>query len=426
MLWLLTKIWLSLGGAALLGLLIGWAWRGLGLKSKMHRAEAERDLALADRDSLRSEVEALHTAQSRTSDGVRAAPAAAAAAPATNGPALQAELDRRDQRLKALTDELARSKEELEKLRALPKAEPAPAAAAAGLAAAAGAAAAAGMAGTRDLSADLAALRKERDELGWRNKYLETRIGVLEQAAAPPASDIPQEKADMIAELDRLRDENTRLSGELATVKRADPAGIRPGAPARDSEVEQELARLRWRNRYLESRLDYLEGRKDAEPAAVPSPAAPVPAEPPAVADVAPVAADPVPEALPADPVQPEPVPEPALALEPMPEPVPAAASELTPVEPPRLDAPRGGTPDDLQKINGIGPLIERALNAFGIFHYDQIAAWTPAEGAWIDSHLGFSGRVERDDWIGQAWAIVAGELAADDEARTGETTGLA
>lgn len=68
------------------------------------------------------------------------------------------------------------------------------------------------------------------------------------------------------------------------------------------------------------------------------------------------------------------------------------------------LDAPRGGVADDLKKINGVGPAMEKLLHSLGYYHFDQIAAWTPAEAAWVDDNLeGFKGRATRDDWIVQA-----------------------
>ena len=40
----------------------------------------------------------------------------------------------------------------------------------------------------------------------------------------------------------------------------------------------------------------------------------------------------------------------------------------------------------------------------WAIFHFDQIAAWTAAEVAWVDDNLeGFKGRVTRDEWVAQA-----------------------
>src|SRR5690606_18717680 len=43
------------------------------------------------------------------------------------------------------------------------------------------------------------------------------------------------------------------------------------------------------------------------------------------------------------------------------------------------LAAPRGGAPDKLTRIKGIGPVNERKLHEHGIFHFEQIAAWTEA-----------------------------------------------
>jgi NADH-quinone oxidoreductase subunit E len=81
------------------------------------------------------------------------------------------------------------------------------------------------------------------------------------------------------------------------------------------------------------------------------------------------------------------------------------AAEEVAGVEPERLSAPRG-TPDDLKRIGGIGPKIEALLNEMGFWHFDQIAAWTPEETAWVDSRLKFKGRIARENWIAQAKAL--------------------
>ena len=49
-------------------------------------------------------------------------------------------------------------------------------------------------------------------------------------------------------------------------------------------------------------------------------------------------------------------------------------------------------------------------LHELGIYHFDQIAGWGPAEIAWIDANLeGFTGRVVREDWVGQAAILAAG-----------------
>ena len=68
---------------------------------------------------------------------------------------------------------------------------------------------------------------------------------------------------------------------------------------------------------------------------------------------------------------------------------------------------------DDLKKIEGIGPVLEKLCNEMGVFHFDQIAAWGPAEVAWMNGNLkGFKGRVGRDKWVAQARLI--GEIGMD------------
>ena len=89
--------------------------------------------------------------------------------------------------------------------------------------------------------------------------------------------------------------------------------------------------------------------------------------------------------------------------------PVAAIAPEAEPLaaepaKPAALAGPRGGQPDDLTRIRGVGPKLMKLVNDLGFYHFDQIAAWTPAEVAWVDDNLtGFKGRVSRDNWVGQA-----------------------
>lgn len=84
------------------------------------------------------------------------------------------------------------------------------------------------------------------------------------------------------------------------------------------------------------------------------------------------------------------------------------AATEAT--RPEALDAPRAGAADDLKQIKGVGPKLEALLHKLGFFHFDQVAAWTGAEVAWVDENLeGFKGRVSRDDWVAQAKLLAAG-----------------
>ena len=72
------------------------------------------------------------------------------------------------------------------------------------------------------------------------------------------------------------------------------------------------------------------------------------------------------------------------------------------------LAVPKGGTPDKLTRIKGIGPVNERKLHEHGIFHFEQIAAWTEADVKAAEAYLEFDGRIAREDWIGQARALAA------------------
>ncbi|HHB80712.1 MAG TPA: hypothetical protein ENK83_03050 [Aliiroseovarius sp.] len=77
---------------------------------------------------------------------------------------------------------------------------------------------------------------------------------------------------------------------------------------------------------------------------------------------------------------------------------------------PEALSGPRDGKADDLKRIKGVGPKMEQLCNKLGFYHFDQIAAWTADEVAWVDANLeGFKGRVSRDDWVAQAKLLAAG-----------------
>ena len=64
------------------------------------------------------------------------------------------------------------------------------------------------------------------------------------------------------------------------------------------------------------------------------------------------------------------------------------------PARPQGIATARDGRADNLQRISGIGPKNEKTLHGLGFFHFDQIAAWTDEEIAWVDNHLKFNGRI--------------------------------
>ncbi|MCQ3944143.1 MAG: 30S ribosomal protein S2, partial [Alphaproteobacteria bacterium] len=69
------------------------------------------------------------------------------------------------------------------------------------------------------------------------------------------------------------------------------------------------------------------------------------------------------------------------------------------------LPGPRG-VADDLKKLAGVSPAIEKKLNDLGIFHYWQIADLKPAAAHKIGEEVGLPGRVE--GWIAQAKGFTA------------------
>ncbi len=87
----------------------------------------------------------------------------------------------------------------------------------------------------------------------------------------------------------------------------------------------------------------------------------------------------------------------------------PAAMPEVAKKAPETLTAARDSGADDLKLLKGVGPKLEQTLNEMGFYHFDQIAAWTEAEVAWVDTRLKFKGRIDRDGWIDQAKILAAG-----------------
>ena len=81
-----------------------------------------------------------------------------------------------------------------------------------------------------------------------------------------------------------------------------------------------------------------------------------------------------------------------------------AAPKAEAPKEAPKAEAGA----DDLKKLSGVGPALEKKLLAAGISTFAQIAAWTEADIADFDEKLSFKGRIEREGWVEQAKAFAA------------------
>ena len=58
---------------------------------------------------------------------------------------------------------------------------------------------------------------------------------------------------------------------------------------------------------------------------------------------------------------------------------------------------------DDLKKLSGVGPALEKKLLAGGITSFAQIAAWSADDVASVDAELSLKGKIEKEGWIAQA-----------------------
>ena len=89
-----------------------------------------------------------------------------------------------------------------------------------------------------------------------------------------------------------------------------------------------------------------------------------------------------------------------------------AATDTKAPAKPASKPAKTAAAPagaDDLKKLSGVGPALEKKLHAAGVTSLAQIAAWTDADVAEMDEKLSFKGRIEREGWIEQAKELAKG-----------------
>ena len=86
-----------------------------------------------------------------------------------------------------------------------------------------------------------------------------------------------------------------------------------------------------------------------------------------------------------------------------------AAAKKAAPkAKAEKAEAPAAAA-DDLKKLSGVGPALEKKLLAGGVTSFAQIAAWSEADVAEFDEKLSFKGRIEREGWIEQAKELAKG-----------------
>jgi predicted flap endonuclease-1-like 5' DNA nuclease len=206
----------------------------------------------------------------------------------------------------------------------------------------------------------------------WRAREAEARANFLAdelrraQAPTAPEAPAPSEAATSPfaanADVDALlRWRMLYLERRVAHLQTEQPAPV----VVTPTEARSDPDRWKWRARYLEARVRHLEQRPVAAPVQT-------------VADIPTVVAEEERAPPPAAPTVPE-------------------------ERPPGLPAAQGGAPDDFTLIDLISPLQQTTLYSLGIYHFDQIAAWTPANVAWVDRYLRLQGRIEAEEWLEQA-----------------------
>ena len=62
---------------------------------------------------------------------------------------------------------------------------------------------------------------------------------------------------------------------------------------------------------------------------------------------------------------------------------------------------------NDLLVIKGLGPKAAALLHEKGVTSFAQIAAWSAKDISIWDAKLNAKGRIQRDDWVGQAQAFI-------------------
>lgn len=477
MTWLVAHMWIALAGAAVIALLLGWSLRGMALLGKLRRAEVDRDVARVELGEARDEIERLFAAQRKLLAGQGGA---GAMETAQVSPQADPELERQ---LAETAAALRQARDELEALRTAPPViAPAPEMAAVPSFDDAAAAR------TRELESQVTQLEGELNQA--RRALTEAEVAKAEAiaAAVPVAAEaapapVPEAdpklvwKASYLTQRVKALEEAVAAQPAVRTVTVEVPAAVvepAPAAPAPavDEAVEEELASLRWRNRYLEGRLAYFEG--DADSVAEEIAAEETEEEAGETADETELAFEEAADTDGDDDVYPESGDDmddeedgdfeedgeefeddadddgdiedelddvSADADEPgeeadgdqdepgSDEDFPSAAEAILgqleeedaradagdldvtviPSRPLALEKPVEGAPDDLTLIGGIGPKIQEVLNSIGIFHYDQIAEWSDENIAWVDEYLNFNGRIKREGWVEQA-AVLVGE----------------
>lgn len=206
-----------------------------------------------------------------------------------------------------------------------------------------------------------------------RAAFLEDELRRTREApAAPEPEPQPVEAEPFAANADvdmLLRWRLLYLERRVAHLQATPTTQPEPVAPLLETQADPD--RWKWRARYLEARVRHLEQRP---PQVIVAPATPEQQAAPVHVATAPAARR---------------------------------------AKPPVLPAARNGAPDDLTLIEGVSLLQQTTMYSLGVFHFDQIAAWSEENVAWVDQYLRLQGRIEQQEWLEQARELAAHGPAA-------------
>ncbi|MBL8545672.1 MAG: hypothetical protein JNL81_04365 [Hyphomonadaceae bacterium] len=245
----------------------------------------------------------------------------------------------------------------------------------------------------------------------WRLRYFEQRVSYLEGLSRPVLA-LAAEPVVEESEAPPLPDWVAREATARAAFLEEELRKAREPAPMPEAPVESEPFAanadvdmlLRWRMLYLERRVAHLQSQAAGEPEPALAPAQPV-VDPDRwkwrarylESRVRHLEQRPV-QVVVAAPAQ-------IAATE---QPVRAVPAPSRRAKPPVLGAARNGAPDDLTLIEGVSLLQQTTMYSLGVFHFDQIAAWSEENVAWVDQYLRLQGRIEEQEWLEQARELAA------------------
>lgn len=229
------------------------------------------------------------------------------------------------------------------------------------------------------LENELNGVRSERDDLLAR---LATGVGGAAAGAGLSSASYDRRIAGLEAELAEARVRADTLASANAKVS---------AEPALDDE---DAAAMKWRNRYLEARVKFLEDQYAAAPIAA------------GIAGAAVGAAVAAPKAEPITNENFTPSSLASLSGEELETATLAAAANAK--APPR--SRKKSNPDDLLLIDGVGPKNNAWLNEQGIYYFHQIATMNIEQVAWLAENLPtFGSRVYRENWVAQCTNLARG-----------------